>query len=294
MTSTDHTAPDPRLDPSTPITEYPESDELRRELDEHGVLLLTFDRPERNNGWTHTLEDAYFGSLLAAANDPAVRSIVITGAGRAFCPGMDLQILEQSARNGTPSGMHRRWPMTTARLVPKPVIGAINGACAGIGFIHLASCDVAFASTAAKFTTSFARRGLPAENSLSWMLPRLVGTSNAMDLLLSARVVLADEALELGLVSKVVEPDELLPTALAYARDLAANCSPVSMAHIKRQVLDDWERTSEESRLRALVLMSEMGVHPDFKEGVMSFQEKRPAAFSGLDAHLHVSKSINR
>ncbi len=303
MTSSDPTTPHPPplttgdptiLDPTRPIRDYPDSDELLRELDEHGVLLLTLNRPDRNNAWTYTLEDAYFGSLVAAANDPTVRAIVVTGAGRSFCPGMDLEILERSARNGQPSGMQRRWPMTTARLVPKPVIGAINGACAGIGFIHLASCDVAFASTAAKFTTSFARRGLPAENSLSWILPRLVGTANAMDLLLSARVVLADEARDLGLVNKVYEPDDLVPAALTYARDLAMNCSPVSMAHIKRQVLDDWERTAEESRLRALVLMSEMGSHPDFKEGVLSFQEKRHARFTGLDAHLHVPKAINR
>jgi enoyl-CoA hydratase/carnithine racemase len=280
-------------DPTAPIADYPDFDELLREHD-GGVMVLTLNRPDRNNAWTHALEDAYFGSLIAAANDPGVKAIVVTGAGRSFCPGMDLQILEQSARAGTPSGMHRRWPMTTARQIPKPVIGAINGACAGIGFVQLASFDLAFASTRAKFTTSFARRGLPAENSLSWMLPRLVGTANAMDLLLSARVIPADEAQQIGLVSRVVEPDELLPTALAYAHDLADNCSPASMAHIKRQVLDDWERTAEESRLRSLVLMSEMGVHPDFKEGVMSFQERRPAEFAGLDAHLHVSRAINR
>lgn len=281
-------------DPTAPLTNYPDCPDLLRESDDDGVLLVTFNRPDRNNAWAYELEDAYFATLLAAANDSAVRAIVVTGAGRSFCPGMDLQILEASAARGEKSGMHRRWPMTTARQIPKPVIGAINGACAGIGFIHLASFDLAFASSAAKFTTSFARRGLPAENSLSWILPRLIGTANAMDLLLSARVVLAPEALHLGLVKQVVEPEELLPTALAYARDLARNCSPASMAHIKRQVLDDWERSAEESRLRALVLMSEMGVHPDFKEGVMSFQEKRQAAFDGYHAHLHVPKSVNR
>jgi len=129
--------------------------------------------------------------------------------------------------------------MTTARLVPKPIVTAVNGACVGIGFIQMASCDIVFASSTAKFTTAFARRGLPAENSLSWMLPRMVGTVNAMDLLMSARVVLADEAKALGLVSKAVEPADLLPAALAYARDLAVNCSPASMALIKSQVLSD-------------------------------------------------------
>ena len=158
----------------------------------------------------------------------------------------------------------------------------------------MASCDLVFAATTAKFTTSFARRGLPAENSLSWILPRLVGTANAMDLLVSGASCEAGEALSMGLVSRVVEPDELVPAALAYARDIAANCSPASMAHIKRQVLTDWEGTAEESRLRSLVLMSEMGVHPDFLEGVTSFQEKRSPAFAGLDARLHIAKSINR
>lgn len=280
--------------PSAPITEYPQCAELLRELDADGVLLLTLNRPERNNAWTYDLEDAYFASLIAAANDPAVRAIVVTGAGRSFCPGMDMQILEASAREGQKSGLHRRWPMTTALAIPKPVIGAVNGACAGIGFIHVATFDVTFASTSAKFTTSFARRGLPAENGLSWLLPRRIGTARAMDLLLSARVVLAEEAMTIGLVNRVVEPDELLPAALAYARDMACNCSPASMAHIKRQVLDDWERSAEESRLRALVLMSEAGVHPDFAEGVLSFQEKRPPRFAAIAPGIHVPKSINR
>jgi enoyl-CoA hydratase/carnithine racemase len=278
----------------SPTPDYPEIDDLLRELDETGVLLLTLNRPHRNNGWTFALEDAYFGTLIAAANDPAVRAIVVTGAGKSFCPGLDLQILEESAKQGNPGGMYRRWPMTTARLIPKPIIAAVNGACAGIGFVQMASCDLVFASSTAKFTTAFARRGLPAENSLSWILPRIVGTAHAMDLLMSARVVLADEALSMGLVSRVLEPADLVPAALAYARDLAANCSPAAMAHIKGQVLADWERTAEESRLRSLVLMSEMGIHPDFLEGVTSFGEKRSPEFAGLDAHLHIDKSINR
>jgi enoyl-CoA hydratase/carnithine racemase len=280
-------------DPSQPITEYPDSEELGRELDDTGVLLLTFNRPDRNNAWTYTLEDAYFQSLIAAANDPDVRAIVVTGAGRSFCPGMDMQVLEASAK-GQKSGLHRRWPMTTALQVPKPVIGAVNGAAAGIGFIHVATFDIVFAAAGVKFTTSFARRGLPAENGLSWLLPRRIGTTRAMDLLLSARVITAEEAAELGVVNRVVAGDELLDSALAYARDMASNCSPASMAHIKRQVLADWERSAEESRLRALILISEMGAHPDFAEGVTSYGEKRPPRFNGLNAHLHVPKSINR
>jgi enoyl-CoA hydratase/carnithine racemase len=277
-----------------PSTEPSES-VLLRQLDQHGVLLLTFNRPDRNNGWCLELEESYFEALIEASNDADVRAIVVTGAGRSFCPGMDMQILEESAKRGTPStSTVRRHPMTTARWIPKPIIAAVNGACAGIGFVQTICCDLRFASRTAKFTTAFARRGLPAENSLSWMLPRLIGTGNALDLLLSARVVLADEALQLGLVNRVYEPDQLVPEALAYARDLADNCSPTSMALIKQQVKLDWERSAEESRLQSLVLMSEMGAHADFAEGVMSFQEKRPANFGGYAEHLKIPRSINR
>jgi len=272
--------------------DYPEADELLREIDDDGVMLLTLNRPERNNSWTNEMEFAFFGSLITAANDPAVRAIVVTGSGqKAFCPGLDMEVLAKSA--GGERVYPRRWPMTTALQIPKPVIGAINGAAAGIGFIQVSCCDVTFAAAGAKFTTAFARRGLPAENALSWLLPRKIGTSRAMDLLLSGRVILAEEAAELGVVNWVRPADEVLDAALAYARDLARNCSPNSMAYIKRQVLDDWERTAEESRFRALTLISETGQHPDFKEGVESYREKRAPEFLGHDAGLYLGKSIN-
>jgi len=260
---------------------------------EDGVLLLTWNRPERNNGWNVDLEEAYFQALIDASADSAVRVIVVTGAGRSFCPGLDMQTLA-AATGGTPMTNRRRWPMNFARHVPKPVIAAVNGACAGIGFIQAVACDMRFASTSSKFTSAFARRGLPAENSISWMLPRLVGTGNAMDLLLSARVVLPDEALQLGLVNRVVEHDDLLSVTLAYARDLAANCSPRAMAAIKQQVLADWETTSEQSRLTALVTVSELTSGSDFHEGVASFGEKRAPQFAGLASDLQVPKGWYR
>ena len=259
-----------------------------------GVLLLTWNRPERNNGWTIELEEAYFVALIDASKNPDVRVIVVTGAGRTFCPGLDMVALAASSSAGKAISNARRWPMTLARQIPKPVIAAINGAAAGIGFLQMLACDVRFASSNAKFTTAFARRGLPAENSTSWLLPRLVGTGNAMDLLLSARVIEADEAKSIGLVNQVHQPEDLLPKTLAYARDIAANCSPAAMAATKRQVLTDLERTSEQSRLEALVVVSELTSLPDFAEGVKSFQERRTPEFAGFSAEVNVTKGWYR
>ncbi len=165
---------------------------------------------------------------------------------------------------------------------------AVNGACAGIGLIQALCADVRFASTTAKFTTAFARRGLPAENASSWLLPRLVGTGRANDLMSSGRVVLADEAARIGLVEFVCDPDELLPAVLGYARDLAVNCSPHSMAVIKGQLRADLEGGVEASRLTALEFMAQAGDHPDFREGVRSYVEKRTPAFEGWSAAIDI------
>jgi enoyl-CoA hydratase/carnithine racemase len=253
---------------------------LVRDLNE-GVLLLTFNRPERNNAWSPDLEEAFFAALRDAAADRDVRVIVVTGAGRSFCPGVDTEILAAATR-GEREPQGPRLPMTFVRLVPKPVIAAINGACAGVGFIQACAADLRFAARGAKLTTAFARRGLPAEHSLSWILSRLVGTGVAMDLLLSSRVVTAEEALDLGLVNRVYEPEELMEATLRYATDMAANCSPSSMAVIKRQVLADLERTSEESRMYAIERLSEMAASGDFAEGVNSYRERRAPRFEGV------------
>jgi enoyl-CoA hydratase/carnithine racemase len=263
--------------------------ELLEELDA-GVLLLTLNRPERNNAWTHDLEDEYFERLLAAAADPDVRVIVVTGTGKTFCPGLDMEVLAKLAAEGKAD--RARYPMTLATRIPKPIICAINGAAAGIGIIQACASDVRFAVAGAKLTTAFARRGLPSEHGLSWLLTRIVGTGTAMDLLLSGRVVLAEEALSLGLVDRVCAPDELLPATLAYAQDIAANCSPWSLATIKAQVYDDFERGQEDSRAWALEQMAESREQPDLTEGVASFRERRPPAFPGLGRAVTAEKVL--
>lgn len=261
------------------------SDDLvLRDLD-HGVLILTLNRPERNNAWTPQLENAYFDALVDAAADADTRVIVVTGAGRSFCPGMDMEILAESAAGRRVTDGPRR-PMTFARAIPKPIIAAINGACAGIGVIQACSADLRFAARGAKIATSFSRRGLPAENSLSWMLPRMIGTGPATDLLLSGRTLSTEEAHSIGLIDRLFELEHLLPETISYAQDLAQNCSPRSMAAIKQQLLTDWERSAEDSRRVALGLVEEMRDQDDFREGTRSFIEKRPPRFAGLSVTI--------
>lgn len=253
---------------------------------EDGVALLTLNRPERLNAWTPEMQTRYFDLLEESAGREDVRAIVVTGAGRGFCAGADMENLEQIAGGDgeRTTGVHDPRPVTFALGIPKPVIAAINGACAGLGLVHAVMCDLRFAASGAKLTTAFSRRGLVAEHGISWMLPRLVGPARALDLLLSGRIVLGPEAAELGLVNRAVADEQLLEEALAYARMLASECSPASMALMKRQVYADYERTLAQSLEQADRLMMESFSGPDFGEGVRSFLERRAPEFAPLQA----------
>jgi enoyl-CoA hydratase/carnithine racemase len=253
-------------------------------VDEDGVAVLTLNRPERRNAWSIEMERRFYELLDAAAKDPEVRVVVITGAGRAFCPGMDVQRLEQNSQPGSSLNLHERVPMYSKRDMPKPMIAAINGGCAGIGLVQALICDIRFAARGAKFTTAFTRRGLAGEYNLPWVLPRLIGVQNALDLLLSGRTFDADEAKQLGLVSRVVEPEELLDSALAYARDMARNCSPRAMAVVRAQVYADLDSQFTEALARSYSAMEFFAGSADFREGVSSFTQKRQPAFEGLPA----------
>ena len=266
-----------------------EAQAVRYEVREGGVALLTFNRPERMNGWGGGLAAGCYAGLDKAEADPDVHAIVVTGSGRAFCAGADMGDLStignatvDSAGDADLTAMvGERHPMFVTTL-RKPVIAAINGACAGIGLTQALMCDVRFAAAGAKFTTSFARRGLIAEYGISWILPRVVGWGAALDLLLSGRVFLAEEAAELGMVKEVVAPEELLPRAIAYAEDIAANCSPSSLAVIKRQVYGDALREVAQSSDLAETLMHESMQRPEFIEGITAFFEKRSPNFPPL------------
>ncbi|HZT66908.1 MAG TPA: enoyl-CoA hydratase [Acidimicrobiales bacterium] len=250
---------------------------------EDGVAVLTLNRPDRLNAWTSAMERRYFDLLAQAAGDPEVRVVVVTGAGRGFCAGVDMDDLDAIGEAGSVQGDWDRRPQTFPLSVRKPLIAAINGACAGLGLVQALMCDLRFAAAGAKLTTAFARRGLVAEHGISWVLPRLVGPARALDLLLSGRVVLAEEALALGLVNRVVEADSLLATVLDYARDVAANCSPASVAAMKSQVYRHLQTDLATAMDESNRLMAESLRAADFREGVASFVERRPPKFEPLD-----------
>jgi enoyl-CoA hydratase/carnithine racemase len=248
-----------------------------------GVAVLTLNRPNRLNAWTQEMERAYFGLLGECGASDEVRVIVVTGAGRGFCAGADMQDLQGLGENGVADAeAYERIPQSFPLSVPKPIIAAINGPCAGIGLVQALMCDLRFVAEDAKLTTAFARRGLVAEHGISWILPRLVGPARALDLLLSGRVLLGREAAELGLANRAFSSGAVLEQTLSYAHELAAQCSPASMATIKQQVYADLDRTLGDTLERADQLMLESFGAPDFVEGVNSFLERRDPQFAPL------------
>jgi enoyl-CoA hydratase/carnithine racemase len=262
------------------------------------IATITMNRPERLNAWTPHMGGELYDAFATAARDPEVRVIVVTGAGRGFCAGADMSNLRgiqdgrsddapparvTEARSSTIRPSHPALDTSYAypASIPKPVIGAINGPVAGLGFTHMLYYDLRIASDRARFGTAFARRGLIAEHGSSWMLPRLVGMAHACDLLFSGRMVDAAEALAMGLVNRVVPHDELMSTVRDVATELATLSSPRSIAVTKRllythQFTDLATATTEADSEMVASFPSE-----DFREGVASFLEKRPPRFTG-------------
>ncbi len=241
-----------------------------------GVATLTFNRPDRLNGMIGNMELAYFQRLQQAEADPDVRAIIITGAGKGWCPGADLAYQAGPDDLPLPNAVI---PNSFPLSLNKPLIAAINGACAGAGLGHAMMCDFRIAAAGAKFTTAFSQRGLIAEYGLAWHLTQVAGRAVALDLLLTARVALAEEMLALGLVNEVVPRDDVMARSTELAKQLAANVSPASMATIKRQVRLEAEMSILEAMEHSNNLMYESLKGADLTEGVMSFLEKRQANF---------------
>lgn len=262
-----------------------------------GVLTLTLNRPDRLNAWTPVMQAELETAIRAAGNNADVRCIIVTGAGRGFCAGADMNHLQDiqgdtdagtksaTARveRGVPEGLEKIYDGRFGYLYacPKPIIAAINGPCAGIGLIFALFADMRFAAEDAKFTTAFAQRGLIAEHGIGWLLPRLVGEANAMDLLFTARVFKGAEAADLGLVNKALPSDELMQHVIGLAAHLSKMVSPRSVAIMKRQVRASYFQSYSESLAEADIAMAESFTTFDFKEGVASFVERREPAFQG-------------
>jgi enoyl-CoA hydratase/carnithine racemase len=264
------------------------------------VATVTLNRPDKLNAWTGQMGTEVRGAMTAANGDERVRVIILTGAGKGFCAGADISLLAGVVSSGgVPEGAaealrHQAAAHTNPNVPPdfqgtysyfpslnKPVIGAINGHAVGLGMVIALYCDLRFASSEAKFSTAFARRGLIAEYGIAWMLPRLIGLPNALDLLLSARTVGPEEALRLGLVNRVFPSDSFVAGVRAYAQELATQVSPRSMAAIKQQVYSALFQTLEEATVSSERAMLESLKSEDFKEGVAHFVEKRAPDFTG-------------
>ena len=269
-----------------------------------GIATLTLNRPDKLNAWTSVLEREVRHALTEASADADVRVVVLTGAGRGFCAGADMTMLNtivdkaekpEESKKATADTAFAAGPIPGGLAlpqafsyryayfptVPKPIISAINGPAAGLGLVLSLYTDLRFAADTAVFTTAFARRGLIAEHGVDWILPRVVGLPNALDLLLSARKVTAQEALQMGLVNRLYPADQLLAETRAYALELARLVSPRSMRVMKSQLFRSQDVDFAGALSAGIEHMEASFGSEDFKEGVAHFVEKRPPAFTG-------------
>lgn len=256
------------------------------------IATITLNRPDRLNAATDRMQSEIRIAMEKARDDDDVRLVILTGAGRGFCSGAemsDLQVLPSDDIKRLdvtrPFDMNARSDYQTRfsyfPAINKPIIGAINGPCAGLGMVYAMYCDIRFGSDKAVFSTSFARRGLIAEHGMSWMLPLIVGHANAMEILISARKFDAADALRMNFVTKLFPQESFVADVRAYALDLAENVSPRSMNVIKKQLYGVPYQTLAEAILSANVEMFASTDSEDFKEGVAHFIEKRKARFTG-------------
>ena len=253
------------------------------------VATITLNRPDKLNAWTSEMDADVRHAIERATVENAVHAIVLTGAGRGFCAGADMSRLSKISSGQRPSGNVSRDLGKSGNFeqkfsymldVPKPIFAAINGPIAGIAFCLSLYCDFRYMAEGAKLTTAFAKRGLIAEYGSAWMLPRLIGPMNALDLLYSARAVQAAEAERLGLVRQLAA-ENFLQTVQGIARDLVTTSSPRSIGVMKRQVFRSYFQSLAEACAAADAAMVELFQSEDFKEGVAHYVEKRAAAFVG-------------
>ncbi|MBO0731286.1 MAG: enoyl-CoA hydratase/isomerase family protein [Acidimicrobiaceae bacterium] len=255
------------------------SPSIRYQVDD-GIAVITIDRPEKRNAMTFAVLDEFLAAVARAGRDEEAVAVVMTGAGGAFCAGTDLSDLasrptnERGRRDGTPTG----WPL---QLCPKPVVAAVDGPAVGMGAEFATQCDVRVASNRARFAWNFVHRGLvPDTGAASWLLPRQIGLSTALRLVLSGEFLSAEEALELGFVIAVVEPDAVVEAAIAEARRLSQG-SPFAARLVKELMYRGLESGIADHLSRNREAMAACFASEDHREGVAAFLERRPARFVG-------------
>lgn len=272
-------------------------EQIKYEVDGPSAII-TMNRPEALNALTSVMLEEIKHALDQAERDESVVGMLLTGEGRGFCAGMDMNALDSQASGKAPAAGQRQplnadpgdksmgenFQVTFSYIlsIRKPVIAVVNGACAGLGMSIAALCDLRFGSENARFVTAFSQRGLVAEHGQSWILPRLLGPSRALDLLWTSRKLGAEEAKAMGLLDRLLPQDELLAGAKQYLADLAAAASPTSLMLMKQQVYRHLNMQLGEAMQETNQLMAESLKRPDFKEGVRSFMEKRPPAFAKI------------
>lgn len=263
------------------------------------AAIITMNRPDNLNAFTNLMLAEIRHALATAERNPDVVGIVLTGAGRGFCAGMDMNALNTlsagegrdgrdlshlDANPGNPD-MGPDFATIYSHLLGlrKPLIAAVNGAAAGMGMSYALLCDLRFVERTAKFTTSFSQRGLVAEHGMSWILPRLLGPAKALDVLWTARRIGGEEAVALGLGDKLSETGDSLADAKAYIGQLARTASPTSLMIMKQQVYKHIDMAIGPAMAETNRLMDESLTRPDFREGVRSFMEKRPPQFARVE-----------
>jgi enoyl-CoA hydratase/carnithine racemase len=257
---------------------------------DNGVALVRLNRPEKRNAWNATMRQEFRSTMAELEIDTSVRSIVVTGAGQSFCVGADMEVLGDISDSGVMAAVENDQMSDNLfgtdlgtfgflLRMSKPVIAAINGAAAGVGLILACFCDVRFAAEGCKFAVSMSRLGLPAEQGLSWILPRVIGVANAADLLLGGRVILAEEAKGMGLVNWLSPGEELLGVAMNYAQHIAREVSPASLQMMKSQLYGDLSKALAASVNVANEYMEPALKSADYREGVAAFKEHRSPRF---------------
>jgi enoyl-CoA hydratase/carnithine racemase len=264
------------------------------------VATVTLNRPETLNALTDLTQAEIRHALDVSERTPEVIGTVLTGAGRGFCSGVDMtalgamseagKVLSQryehlKADPGNPDGdPNYRWSPAYFLGLRKPLVAAVNGACAGLGFSYATFCDMRFMERGARIVSSFAPRGLIAEHGTSWMLPRLVGPSNALDIVWSSRRIEAEEAHRMGWANRVCEPGQSARDAQDYLRGLAGTAAPIALMMMKKQVWRHIDKELAEAMADTTRWIDESLARDDFKEGVASFVEKRPPRFAKVEA----------